>query len=85
MAVEHSPAITSEPEQQHQLEHPSPEIIQARAIEVFGDERLAQEWMRTPLPILEQHSPEEYANSGVKEHQREVLAILGRIDYGVFS
>jgi uncharacterized protein (DUF2384 family) len=78
-------AVTSVAEQKLQLEHPSAEIIWGRAIEVFGDEQKARHWMRNPLPILDQHTPEQYANSNVPEKQREVLTILGAIDYGMYS
>jgi uncharacterized protein (DUF2384 family) len=80
-----TPDATPVPEQRFQLEHPSAEAIQARAIEVFGSEELAGQWMRTPLPILEGATPEQYASSGDPTKQREVLTILGRIDYGLFS
>ena len=85
MAVKRTAAVTDEAEQKLQLKHPTAEIIWERAIEVFGDEQKAQDWMRTPLPILDQHTPEEYATSNVLDKQREVLTILGRIDYGMFS
>ncbi len=85
MATKRSSAVTSEAEQKYQLEHPSEKIIWARAVEVFGSEDLAGQWMRTPLPLLEQHTPEEYAQSNDEEKQRETLVILGRIDYGLFS
>ena len=85
MAIKHRPAVTSEAEQKLQLENPSAEIIWDRALEVFGDEQKARSWMRTPLPILDQHSPEQYADSNVPEKQREVLRILGAIDYGMYS
>ncbi len=51
MATKRSPAVTSEAEQNYQLKHPSEKIVWARAVEVFGSEDLAQQWMRTPLPI----------------------------------
>ncbi|MGI8745597.1 MAG: antitoxin Xre/MbcA/ParS toxin-binding domain-containing protein [Bryobacteraceae bacterium] len=85
MATKRSPAVTSEAEQAYELEHPSREVIWARAVEVLGTQELARQWMGTPLPILDQHSPEQYANSKDKAKQREVLVILGRIDYGLFS
>jgi uncharacterized protein (DUF2384 family) len=78
-------AATQVPAQRFQLEHPTLEAIQARAIEVFGSEELAGQWMRTPLPVLDGATPEQYANSGDPAKQREVLTILGRIDYGLFG
>ena len=85
MGATRSPVATSLPEQSYQLEHPSPGVIWARALEVFGSEELAREWMQTPLPILNQCTPEQYAVSNDQAKQREVLRILGRIDYGLFS
>ena len=85
MGATRSPAVTGLPEQSYQLEHPSSEAIWQRAVEVFGSEELARKWMQTPLPILGQSTPEQYSSSGDAAKQREVLAILGRIDYGMFS
>lgn len=85
MGAKRSSASTGEPEQKLQLEHPSPKIIWARAVEVLGNEDLAREWMGTPLAVLDQHTPEQYAKSKDKQKQREVLAVLGQIDYGIFS
>jgi uncharacterized protein (DUF2384 family) len=85
MGAKRTSGVTTEAEQRYQLEHPSAKIIRARAVEVFGGEDLAREWMRTPLAILNQHTPEQYARSHDKAKQREVLVILGRIDYGIFS
>lgn len=77
--------VTGYTELAYQLEHPSAEVIRARAAEVFGSEELAHKWMNTPLPILAQHTPAQYAESGDAAKQREVLMILVRIDYGMFS
>jgi uncharacterized protein (DUF2384 family) len=85
MEATRTPAATSLAEQSCQLEHPDPDIIWARAIEVFGGEKLAVKWMRTPLAALEHFTPEQCALSGDPAKQREVLTILGRIDYGLFS
>ena len=85
MDATRSPAVTGLPEQSYQLEHPSAEAIWQRAVEVFGSEELARKWMHTPLPILDQSTPEQYSSSGDAAKQREILAILGRIDYGMFS
>jgi hypothetical protein len=41
--------------------------------------------MDTPLPILGQSPPELYSSLGDVPKQREILTILGRIDYGMFS
>jgi uncharacterized protein (DUF2384 family) len=85
MGATRSPAVTGLPEQSFQLEHPSSEAIWSRAVEVFGNEDLARKWMDTPLPILGQSTPQQYSASSEPENQREILTILGRIDYGIFS
>lgn len=85
MGATRSPAVTGLPEQSFQLEHPSAEAIWKRAIEVFGSENLARKWMDTALPILGQSTPAQYSSSGDAAKQREILTILGRIDYGMFS
>ena len=85
MGATRSPSVTGLPEQSYQLEHPSAEVIWKRAVEVFGGEQLARKWMDTPLPILGQATPELYSTSGNAAKQREILVILGRIDYGMFS
>jgi hypothetical protein len=78
-----SAAVTGHAELTYQLEHPSPEIIWARAVEVFGGVDLARKWMDTPLAILEDHTPAQH--SGDRMKQREVLTVLARIEYGMFS
>ena len=78
-------AVTSVSEQAVHLEHPSPEIIWARALEVFGSEEKARRWMRTALPILGGSTPEQYSLSQDKDKQRQVLTILGQIEYGIYS
>ena len=85
MGATRTPAITGISEQALQLEHPSSEIIWARALEVFGNEDKARRWMQTSLPILSDCTPEQYALSQDKEKQREVLTVLGQIDYGIYS
>lgn len=78
-------AATSIAAQAMQMEHPATNAIWSRAIEVFHGEELAREWMSHPLPILADHTPLEYAESGDAEKQREVLTILARLDYGMFA
>jgi len=80
-----SRTATGLPQQSYQLEHPSAEAIWKRAIEVFSSEELARKRMDTPLPILGQSTPQLYSSSGDVAKQREILTILGRIDYGMFS
>lgn len=85
MSAAHTPVVTGYTELADQLAHPSAELIWARATEVFGSEELARKWMQTPLPVLDQHTPQQYAESGEASKQREVLMILVRIDFGMFS
>jgi uncharacterized protein (DUF2384 family) len=85
MGAFRTPAPTSHSELAFQLEHPSPEIVWSRAVEVLGSVELAGKWMETPLPVLDLQTPRQYADSGDAQKQREVLMILTRIDYGMFS
>ncbi|MDP8991100.1 MAG: MbcA/ParS/Xre antitoxin family protein [Acidobacteriota bacterium] len=85
MGATRSPAATGLPEQSFQLDHPSSEVIWQRAVEVFGSEDLARNWMDTPLAILGHSTPRQFSSSGDAAKQREILTILGRIDYGMFS
>ena len=85
MGATRTPAVTGHAELANQLEHPTAHAIWARAVEVFGKEELARRWMTTPLAILEHHTPQQYSDSGDPVKQREVLAVLVRIDYGMFS
>jgi uncharacterized protein (DUF2384 family) len=85
MGAAHTLLVTSIAAQAMQMEHPSSEAIWSRAVELFDSEDLAREWMNKPLPILDQHTPQEYADSGDAVKQRQVLTILARLDYGMFS
>lgn len=85
MGAFRTPAVTGPAELAYQLEHPTAEVIWSRAVEVFGGEELARKWMDTSLPILDQQSPRSYADSKDASKQREVLMILNRIDFGMFS
>jgi uncharacterized protein (DUF2384 family) len=78
-------AVTGVAEQAVYLEHPSSEIIWARALEVFGNEEKARRWMLTALPVLSDCTPEQYSLSGDKAKQREVLTVLGQIEFGIYS
>ncbi len=64
---------------------PSNLSIWKRAVEVFGNEDMARKWLDTPLLILGESTPEQFSSSGDAAKQREILTILGRIDYGMFS
>lgn len=85
MGVTHSTAVAGLPELKIQLEHPTPQIVQARAREVFGDDATAAGWMSDPLPILDDRSPDEMVASGDPRNLRRVLEVLISIDYGMFS
>jgi uncharacterized protein (DUF2384 family) len=85
MEAARTPAVTSISEQALQLEHPTAEIIWARALEVFGNEDKARRWMQIVLPILSGSTPEQYSLSQDKEKQREVLTVLGQIDFGIYN
>jgi hypothetical protein len=49
-----------------------------RAIEVFGDERVALDWLNTPHPLLQNGKPVDSA-------RRVVEDLLIRIEHGIFS
>lgn len=85
MGAVRTPAVTGASELAYQLDHPSSEVIWSRAVEVFGSDELARKWMQTPLPILGGQSPQQCSDSGEANKQREVLIILNRIDFGMFS
>jgi putative toxin-antitoxin system antitoxin component (TIGR02293 family) len=53
-----------------------------RAVEVFGDEEKARQWLDTPIPALQYATPLFSAYDD--ESEKEVLAILERIEYGVY-
>lgn len=50
---------------------------------VFGDDALADEFLRTANPALDNHIPIRMARSDLGG--REVEAVLGRIEHGVFG
>ena len=56
----------------------------SKAIDTFeGDWERAAEWLRTPNPALEGHRPYELAQEN--DGYERVLAVLVRIDHGVYS
>jgi putative toxin-antitoxin system antitoxin component (TIGR02293 family) len=57
--------------------------IQARAIEVLENERKAMHWLRTPNRALQGAVPMTLLDTPAGKE--EVLTILGRIEYGVYS
>jgi RES domain-containing protein len=68
-----------------QLEHPNAASVWSRAVEVFGEEALANDWMNTARDIFDGRSPRELVATEDPAKLRLVLRVLLRIDYGVFS
>jgi len=54
-----------------------------KAVDVFGNETKAREWLTHPQPGLAQAVPIEFAHTEIGA--REVENLLGRIEYGVYS
>jgi putative toxin-antitoxin system antitoxin component (TIGR02293 family) len=52
------------------------------AVEVFGSKEKASSWLKKPARGLGGHIPLNYADTEPGAH--EVIALLGRIDHGVF-
>jgi putative toxin-antitoxin system antitoxin component (TIGR02293 family) len=65
--------------------HPNANVIRNYAVEVFGEEAKARNWMSSPLDIFGGRTPEDLLSTGDAAEQRRVLEVLVRIDYGVFS
>jgi len=57
--------------------------IYNRALEVFGDQEAAKQWLKTPLFHLTEVAPIEFIDTEIGA--REVENLLGRIEHGVFS
>jgi putative toxin-antitoxin system antitoxin component (TIGR02293 family) len=81
----HGPSPTPAQHLAAQLEHPDASAVWGRALEVFGDESTARNWMNTPREVFGGRSPQDLVASGNNDEQRLVLEVLLRIDYGVFS
>ena len=77
--------VTATAELQMQLDHPSAEVIRARATEVFGDADKAQTWLLRPRRIFNGRSPQQIIDAGDVEMMREVLKALIAIEFGTFS
>lgn len=54
-----------------------------RAVDVFGEAKIAREWLKEPLIALSGKTPLEYL--GMEVGAREVEGLLGRIEHGIFS
>lgn len=85
MGAAHSVVVTGLSELQAQHDHPSAEIVRARAIEVFGNENKAEAWMMRPRKIFDNRSPADIAYSDDIEMMRQVLRALSAIEFGAFS
>lgn len=59
------------------------ESVRRRALEVFGGEASAAEWLTTKIMALGGHTPIDTLMRA--DGEEEILAILGRIEHGVFS
>lgn len=57
--------------------------IGARAVDVFGDVDKARAWLQRPNRALGGVAPLSILDTGIGAE--EVLTVLGRIEYGVFS
>jgi hypothetical protein len=60
-----------------------PETIRCRALEVFGDEVSAAEWLTTRITAMGGQTPIDILTRA--EGEEELLKVLGRIEHGVFS
>ncbi len=60
-----------------------PETFRRRALEVFGDEVSAAEWLTTRIMVLGGQTPIDTLMRA--DGEGEVLAILGRIEHGICS
>ena len=85
MEAAHALVLTAAAELQMQLDHPSPEIIDSRAREVFGKAGKAQTWLSRPRKIFNSRPPKQIMESGDVEMMREVLKALIAIEFGMFS
>lgn len=54
-----------------------------RAVEIFGNEESAVAWLKAPNSVLDNESPVQALSS--RFGAEEVMDILGRIEYGVYS
>jgi uncharacterized protein (DUF2384 family) len=61
----------------------SPEIeLLLKALRIAGSSRKLAEWIQTPVPALNGHPP--YALMQSEEGRKQVEAVLGRIEHGVY-
>jgi hypothetical protein len=61
----------------------SPEIeLLLKALRIAGSSRKLAEWIQTPVPALNGHTP--YALMQSEEGRKQVDSVLGRIEHGVY-
>ena len=85
MGAAHPLVVTGAAELEMQLSHPSPDIIRARATEVFGNAGKAETWLHRPRRIFNGRSPEQIIETGDTEKMRDILKALIAIEFGTFS
>lgn len=62
---------------------PSPDVeLLLKALRVAGSTQRLAEWMQTPIPALNGHTPYQLIQS--EQGRKEVDAVLGRIEHGVY-
>jgi len=64
------------------MSKPTKDDIMALAIEIFGSEILAKDWLSTPIHVLNNQPPNTKLRD--KNGLREVEIILNKIKYGEF-
>ena len=62
---------------------PSPEVeLLLKALRIAGSPQRLAEWMQTPIPALNGQTPYTLLES--EEGRKQINAVLGRIDHGVY-
>ncbi|HSH84579.1 MAG TPA: MbcA/ParS/Xre antitoxin family protein [Guyparkeria sp.] len=51
---------------------------------MLGDQAEAERWLESPKPALGGRIPLDVAQQG-EEGERQVMDLLGRLEYGIFS
>jgi hypothetical protein len=75
----HGAARISSAQLAAQLEHPNANAIWNRALEVFGEEAKARNWMDSPRDIFGGRTPQDLVASGDAGEQRRVLEVPYRL------
>lgn len=62
---------------------PSPEVVLVeKALRIAGSPEKLGQWMRTPVPALNDQTP--FSLMQTKEGRKQVEDVLGRIEHGVY-